>query len=107
MADPVQMRQVLFNVIMNACEAMNFSGNINISINSNDNYLEIKIADSGTGISDSIKNKIFTPFFSTKTKGVGLGLSVCLDIVEKHHGRIAVEDGSNGGSVFIISIPRK
>ncbi|HPP93956.1 MAG TPA: ATP-binding protein [Spirochaetota bacterium] len=105
MADPVQMRQVLFNVIMNACEAMNFSGNINISINSNDNYLEIKIADSGTGISDSIKNKIFTPFFSTKTKGVGLGLSVCLDIVEKHHGRIAVEDGSNGGSVFIISIP--
>ena len=52
-----------------------------------------------------IKEKIFTPFFTTKTGGVGLGLAICSDIIEKHSGTIVVRDGKNGGAEFIIALP--
>jgi len=105
MIDPVLMRQALFNIILNCCEAMNFVGIISIAISFEEPFAKIKISDNGPGIKDEIKDKIFTPFFTTKQKGVGLGLAICADIIEKHHGTIIAKNSKSGGAEFVITIP--
>lgn len=104
--DAVQIKQVLLNILINACDAMNYNGKIDINLSYVDGYSEVKISDTGPGISDEERKKIFTPFYSTKTKGVGLGLAICRDIIEKHNGTIEVGSNTDQGSEFIIAIPR-
>ena len=105
LVDAVQIRQVLFNLMLNSCEAMNYSGELKAELSYPGSYARIRITDTGPGIRDDIKEKIFTPFFTTKTGGVGLGLAICSDIIEKHSGTIVVKDGKNGGAEFIIALP--
>ena len=70
-----------------------------------DDQVRIRVADRGTGISPAIREKLFTPFFSTKQEGMGMGLNICRSIIEFHRGRLWVEDNLKGGTIFSISLP--
>jgi signal transduction histidine kinase len=103
--DPLQMRQVMENLINNACDAMKNKGKIGIDINTKQNITEIRIKDSGPGVAEDIIDKIFTPFFSTKKKGTVLGLAICRDIIDKHNGEIHCSS-SGKGSIFSITLKK-
>ncbi|MBM9501086.1 PAS domain S-box protein [Leptospira sp. 201903071] len=94
------------NLIMNAVQAMNYSGKLNIVGLRENGYAVIKVEDSGPGIPDSLRDKIFDPFFTTKPpgEGSGLGLDICQKIVEKHNGKIGFES-QPGKTVFTVRLP--
>lgn len=98
--DEVLLRQAFINLIQNAIEAMPSGGNLNIkgiSVNTHDGeFLDIFISDTGHGISEDIRNRIFLPFFTTKEKGTGLGLAIVHKIIISHGGNITVESSKNG-----------
>jgi len=109
------LKQVFLNLAWNAIQAMPQGGRLIISTEIVDNsglefsnaagYLELKFADSGAGISDHDKGKIFNPFFTTKEKGTGLGLAIVHNIIEVHEGMIGVESSDSRGSTFTITLP--
>ncbi|PIF29943.1 phospho-acceptor domain-containing protein [Flavobacterium sp. 9] len=105
--DSVQITQVLFNLLINAVYASPANSIIRIIVDSDPENLFITIEDQGTGIPESIKEKIFEPFFSTKPSidGTGLGLSVVHGIIKNHNGEITVKDNCPSGSIFIIKLP--
>jgi len=67
--------------------------------------VEVTVADSGPGIAPEMADRLFQPFFSTKKAGMGLGLSICREIVEAHHGRLSSAPRSEGGTVFRVNLP--
>jgi two-component system NtrC family sensor kinase len=107
MASTNQMRQVLLNILKNAKEAMPKGGVLTVRTNREDHHVLIHIQDTGMGIPEEIRNKIFEAFFTTKqkVKGVGLGLSVCYGIIKDHGGEIQVESEEGKGSTFTIRLP--
>lgn len=108
MADPEQLKEVLVNLIINACEAMKTGGMITINesvASGSQNNAMIRMTDSGSGIPSSIKEKIFQPFFTTKEEGTGLGLSIADRIIKEHGGSIIVDPSPNGGAAFLITLP--
>lgn len=104
--DAVLIKQVFLNIIINSCEAMEYRGNLGIDLSYTPSSVRVIITDEGPGIRDDEREKIFTPFYTTKTRGVGLGLAICSDIIEKHNGSIAVGGEPGNGAEFIITIPR-
>ena len=105
---PGQMRQVVLNVVKNAMEAMPHGGVLTVTTKARDHAVEICIQDTGVGMTEEVKGKIFDAFFTTKdsvVKGVGLGLSVCYGIVRDQGGEISVESAPGKGSCFTISLP--
>jgi signal transduction histidine kinase len=111
-ADPEQLKEVLVNLVINACEAMERGGAIVIQekevLNpSNGRMAVIRVSDNGPGIADSIRDKVLQPFFTTKEEGTGLGLSIAVRIVEEHGGLINIETNPDEGATFIISLPIK
>lgn len=102
-----QIKQVILNVLLNAIWASQEKGQIRISTRyiENENSLVIHITDYGCGIKEEDKDKIFKPFFTTNKNGKGLGLSICLRIIEKHGGVIVVDSEYLKGSTFSIKIP--
>lgn len=105
-ADPVQLKQALLNIILNAMEAMPNGGNISIKTTiRQDNYLEIEIIDEGCGIAEKDLKHIFDPFFSTKESGTGLGLSIAHQIIKNHKGTITIESELGKGTTFRIRLP--
>ncbi|MEE4356485.1 MAG: ATP-binding protein [Desulfococcaceae bacterium] len=105
-----QLKEVLVNLIINACEAMTTSGTIRIkediiSDSKSDIALVIKISDSGPGIDSSMKEKIFEPFFTSKDEGTGLGLSIAMRIIEEHKGLLDLDSEENQGATFTITLP--
>jgi len=106
--DPIQFRQVLFNILNNARDAMGNEGEITIETRNNDsNEVEVIVSDNGPGIEDEIKERIFVPFFTTKTKGTGLGLAIVRQIVEANSGSISVESEYGRGASFIMKFPSR
>ena len=107
MASTNQMRQVMLNLIKNAKEAMPKGGTLTVRTTREDNKVLIHIQDSGVGIPEEIRDKIFEAFFTTKqkVKGVGLGLSVCYGIIKDHGGEIKVESEVDKGTSFKIHLP--
>lgn len=107
MASTNQMRQVMLNMIKNAKEAMPKGGTLMIATGREKDRVLIHIRDTGIGIPEENKSKIFEAFFTTKqkVKGVGLGLSVCYGIVKDHGGEIKVESEEGKGTTFTISLP--
>ena len=107
MASTNQMRQVMLNMFKNAKEAMPNGGTLTVRTANEDQKVSVHIQDSGVGIPEEIRNKIFEAFFTTKqkVKGVGLGLSVCYGIIKDHGGDIKVESEEGKGTTFIISLP--
>jgi two-component system sensor histidine kinase PilS (NtrC family) len=103
--DPQKMYQVLWDLIINAGEAARPEGKIRIDINAAQG--EIVIEDTGAGIADEDRDRLFEPFYTTKDKGTGLGLANVYANVEAHQGRIYVEPGSLGGARFIIELPEQ
>lgn len=103
--DHFQIKQVILNLLNNSCDAMNNQGSIIILIDNNEKSLRITVRDHGDGIKSGDIDKIFTPFYTTKDEGVGLGLAVCKDIVAKHNGTITVNRDYTMGAEFIIDIP--
>lgn len=102
-ADPAQLRQVIWNLLLNAAEAMPNGGQIRIGYDDRKHILFLE--DDGPGIPVEIRDKIFDPFFSTKERGSGLGLSIIYTIVEAHEGEIRVCDCPSGGARFELVWP--
>jgi len=104
--DQVQIREVFLNIIKNAYEAMEESGEFILSTETSGKNIKISFADSGCGISPEDMRKLYKPFFSTKAKGVGLGLALSGRIIrENHRGDITVNSEPGKGSVFIVELP--
>lgn len=110
-ADPQQLRQVLWNVLLNACQSMDTGGTIRISAREltseteGVDWCEISISDTGCGISPGDLKNLFDPFFTTKHDGTGLGLAIVYRIVEDHDGMIDVTSEVGKGTTFTIRIP--
>ncbi|HUY01435.1 MAG TPA: ATP-binding protein [Candidatus Deferrimicrobium sp.] len=103
--DPIQIQQILDNIILNAIQAMPEGGALFIKTAIEDNWIKIVVKDTGSGIPKENFEKIFEPLFTTKARGIGLGLPIVKDIVEKHKGRIELESILNNGTTFIINLP--
>jgi len=106
-----ELEQVVTNILLNAKDAIKQikkSGEIHISLSKSGGWIKTKIKDEGIGILKEIMPKIFDPFFTTKEvgKGVGLGLSICQSIIEKHNGLITVQSEPNKGSIFTVQLPK-
>ena len=105
--DRVQLQQVVLNLVMNAIEAMPVAPRI-LSIRScisKPNFVHVAVEDTGTGIDPSDHDHIFNPMFTTKERGMGIGLSICHSIIESHNGRIWVTRGIDKGSIFQFELP--
>ncbi len=107
MADPMQLRQVFMNLILNAVDAMKDGGNLGIKTRFDAATLSVRVefSDTGRGIDAAVMEKLFQPFFTTKSKGTGLGLAISKRLVEDHGGKISIEQNSAGGTTFIITLP--
>jgi PAS domain S-box-containing protein len=103
--DLEKMTRVFVNIIRNAVEAMPKGGQLTITGKVSKNMCEIEFKDDGMGIDERTLQKLWSPFFTTKTKGMGLGLSICRRIVEAHGGRISVNSHVGKGTAFTISMP--
>lgn len=103
--DHSQMKQVLINLIKNAREALLGGGRISISTGVKNGWIMVAVKDNGVGITRDKQEKIFSPFFTTKDKGTGLGLAVTFKILEDHNGEITVESKLGKGSAFIFYLP--
>ncbi len=103
--DPLLLKQVFQNLFQNAAEAMPSAGKLSVAVTPVDDFLEIVISDTGYGIPKENLGKIFNPFFSSKDKGVGLGLSLVKKIITSHQGRIEVESQEGKGTTFKIFLP--
>jgi signal transduction histidine kinase len=108
--DQAQLRQVLLNILMNAVEAMQKGGELTVHLSRRHtpelDSLVVAVRDTGPGIPDHFLEKIFDPFVTTKPQGSGLGLSICLGIIEAHRGTIVAENNTPGpGSTLTISLP--
>ena len=108
-ADESQLQQVFVNIIMNAAEAMDGKGTLEIATgrNAEGGNLAISFSDTGPGISEENLEQLFEPFFTTKEVGygTGLGLSISYGIVERHGGTIKAENSPGNGSTFIVILP--
>lgn len=105
--DPDEMRQAFLNLSLNAIEAMPNGGNLNIKIEEDNKKKTVNIyfSDEGPGILSRDKARLFEPFYTTKERGVGLGLAISSRIVKEHGGDISVENNPEGGATFIIKLP--
>jgi signal transduction histidine kinase/CheY-like chemotaxis protein len=104
-----QLQQVILNILLNAIDALETSIGekaIWISAFQENNHVKIHIEDSGSGIPDGVRDRIFEPFFSTKTKGTGLGLAISYELIESQNGKLTLVPGNHGsGACFEILIP--
>ncbi len=103
--DAEQIQQVLANVIANAVQAMPEGGRLTISARVKKGFLELEVTDTGSGIADENKDKIFEPLFTTKAKGIGLGLAVSKSIIDRHGGQIEARSAVDRGTTFTIRLP--
>ena len=103
--DSDQIHQVLLNLLLNAVQAVEKTGTVNVEISSREGYASVVVSDTGRGISPQNLPNIFRPFYTTKGDGTGLGLSLAHRIVEDHHGRIEVSSVVGKGSRFEVLLP--
>jgi signal transduction histidine kinase len=105
--DPVQLKQVVVNLAVNAIQSMHEGGTLAVTTRSSEDLVAIEVADSGTGMSEDVLQQLFNPFFTTKDvgEGTGLGLSVVHGIVKAHGGEIKVESALGEGSKFTVQLP--
>jgi signal transduction histidine kinase/CheY-like chemotaxis protein len=107
LGNPAELREVLTNIIFNAVDAMPQGGQITISTQrQTDDWVEVRIADTGIGMTEEVKKRVFDPFFTTKgVTNSGLGMSVSYGIVKRHGGEILIESESGKGTTFILHLP--
>jgi two-component system sensor histidine kinase PilS (NtrC family) len=103
--DADQLRQVLWNILLNAIQAMDGEGQLRVSTGYSDGRAFVRVVDSGPGIAVDQIPKIFKPFHTTKQQGTGLGLAIADRVVKAHGGEITVESRPGHGAVFFVSLP--
>ncbi len=108
-ADGDKLRQVILNILHNACEAVNEGGKIDVFLSmvyeDSERKVKIEVTDDGGGIPEREWSNIFEPFYTTKASGIGLGLAIALKIIEQHNGAINVKSKQGKGTLFEILIP--
>jgi PAS domain S-box-containing protein len=105
MIDAQQVKQVLFNLMHNALSALEGEGKLLVTTKNEGRYFEVHIADTGRGIPQELREKIFTPFFTTKSAGTGLGLAIVKKIVDDHEGTISFHSVVGEGTTFVLRFP--
>jgi signal transduction histidine kinase len=107
--DPVQLQQVVLNLIINAMDAISGAQvrklEISVTTSRSGAYAEIRVSDTGPGIAVDDLENVFNPFFTTKPQGMGMGLAIVRTIIEAHHGQIVVENLPSGGALFTVRLP--
>lgn len=103
-ADVEKMKRVFVNVIRNAVDAMPSGGKLTIRSRKSEGFVEVSFADTGVGISKDVLERIWAPLFTTKAKGMGLGLSICKRVVKAHGGTISVESEVGKGTTFTVTV---
>ena len=103
--DATQIDQVFANLIQNACDAMQKGGLLTIHARKENEFLAVTFTDTGCGIPENAKNKIFDPLFTTKPKGMGLGLAISANIIQRHEGYIDLKSKEGEGASFIVKLP--
>lgn len=108
-ADPVQLQQVLVNLLMNACDAMaDIQGERTITVRAGlaeEGRADIAVSDCGSGVPQAMLERIFESFYTTKARGMGLGLSICRTIVKAHGGELRAENNPGQGATFHLVLP--
>ena len=104
-ADSEQLRRAFDNLLSNADDAMPEGGTLTITGRAVDGSVEVQFADTGEGISDANLGKVLEPLFTTKPKGIGLGLAIVTMIVERHQGTIKVDSSQGEGTTFTLRLP--
>jgi two-component system sensor kinase FixL len=106
--DRVQIGQVILNIVRNAIEAMDGLDECNLTISTaadpEQNRIQLRIADTGPGLPPNVRERLFEPFVTTKDKGMGIGLSICHNIIDSHRGRLSAEPNEPTGTVFVICV---
>jgi two-component system sensor kinase FixL len=105
MADPSLLQIVFHNLLVNGAHAMQGRGDIAVSVDDVSSMCRIRFADQGPGIPPEIRERVFTPFFTTKTRGSGLGLPTCQRLIEAHRGTLAIECPPEGGTTVTVTLP--
>ena len=105
--DPVQLQQVVVNLLVNALDASAASPNPHVTISTEVRGEEVEVAvrDNGSGLTADVQPHLFESFFTTKPQGLGLGLPIVQSIVERHHGRVRAENADEGGAIFRVTMP--
>lgn len=104
-ADAGQITQVILNLVRNAVQSLSETGIVKISLRQLDDKVEVRIQDNGSGFTPSVLDQLFTPFFTTKERGTGLGLAVTKAIIHNHEGEIEASNVPQGGALFTIALP--
>jgi signal transduction histidine kinase len=109
MGDRGKLEQVFINILSNSLEAMPEGGKITISSSQRNGMLDVRVADTGPGITEENQSRVFDPFFTTKEigSGTGLGLSICYGIIKQHHGRIELSSAVGRGTIVTMKIPTR
>src|SRR5207247_7236689 len=106
LGQPSELREVLTNLVLNALDAMPEGGRLLLVASRNDGEVRLKIRDTGHGMSEEVRSRVFDPYFTTKgVRGTGLGLSVSYGIARRHGGDILVESRSGEGTTFTVIFP--
>ncbi|NJD08668.1 MAG: PAS domain S-box protein [Methylococcaceae bacterium] len=106
LADPLQLQQVLRNLISNAYEAMPEGGILRLEANQDDGWIVVAVRDTGVGLSPVHRDQLFQPLFTTKARGIGLGLVVVKNLMEANGGRIEVDSQPGKGTTFTLWLPQ-
>ncbi|MGE5248192.1 MAG: two-component system sensor histidine kinase NtrB, partial [Verrucomicrobiota bacterium] len=104
-ADPAEIERVVYNLLTNAVEAMPQGGDLTVRVSAGDGEARIAVEDTGLGIPEEDRPQLFRPFFTTRERGVGMGLAICRRIVEENGGSVSVESLPGRGSRFTVKLP--
>jgi|GEM_PF-1039868 len=106
-ADGLQLREMMMNLVVNAIQAMadRGGGKLSLSLESHQDMIQVKVTDTGTGMSEETLKELFTPFFTTKSRGLGLGLCISKAVAEEHGGQIQVYSTQGTGTTFVVTLP--
>lgn len=106
-ADPMQLKQIFLNLILNAIDAMPEGGTLGIRtfFDTATSSIQVEVSDTGKGIDSKMMDKVFQPFFTTKPKGTGLGLAITKRLIDEHKGCISVINGTGGGTTIRVGLP--
>lgn len=105
-ADPELLHRALSNLVLNAMDAMPDGGTLTLSAETRGDQVEIRVADTGQGMTPEECERLFTPYYTTKEHGTGLGLAIVQLVIADHAGTIAVESRAGGGATFVITLPK-
>jgi nitrogen fixation/metabolism regulation signal transduction histidine kinase len=104
--DPELLHRALSNLVLNAMDAMPDGGALTLSAKPLANHIEIRVSDTGAGLTPEECERLFTPYYTTKQHGTGLGLAIVQSVIADHAGTIAVESRPTGGATFVITLPK-